>query len=182
MAWCSLTNPTSGIGSEDSRLLGCDALFLGEQFPKSRRVMVRSSSGVNSAGRTANPVTQHHITEELNPQEHKSTCLELWCMPRSAIRVSLLVCHLPLSLSTTVYYWNLWKIVLVTWFHKAHRGLHSTWLLSKSQISFVQEICDLARRGSMQSRYCSTVVRASECVYSRLEIGLWCVFVFLNAV
>lgn len=46
--------------------------------------MVQSSAGVNSARRTTNPVTWHHITEDLNPQEHQSTCLELSCILRSA--------------------------------------------------------------------------------------------------
>jgi len=30
IAWCNLTNQTSDIGSKDSCLLGCDALFLVE--------------------------------------------------------------------------------------------------------------------------------------------------------
>jgi len=30
VAWCSLTNQTSDIGSKDSTLLGCDAVFLVE--------------------------------------------------------------------------------------------------------------------------------------------------------
>jgi len=60
--------------------------------------MVHSSSGVINAGRTTNPVKQHPITEDLNPQEHQNTCLELGCMLRSAIHVLVLVCHLPLSL------------------------------------------------------------------------------------
>jgi len=54
--------------------------------------MVQSSAGVNSARRTTNPVTRHHITEDLNPQEHQSTCLELGCILRSAINVLAIVC------------------------------------------------------------------------------------------
>jgi len=67
--------------------------------------MVQSSSGVNSAGRATNSVTQHHITEDLNPQEHQSTCLELGCMLRSAIHVLVLVCHLlfPPQFITEIY-------------------------------------------------------------------------------
>ena len=57
--------------------------------------MVQSSSAVNSARRTTNPVTQHHITEDLNPQAHQSTCLELGCMLKLAILVLVIVCHLP---------------------------------------------------------------------------------------
>jgi len=30
VAWCSLTNQTWNIGSKDSSLLGCDAVFLVE--------------------------------------------------------------------------------------------------------------------------------------------------------
>jgi len=56
--------------------------------------MVQSSSSVNSARSTFNPVTKRHITEDLNPQEHPSTCLELGCMLRLAIHVLVLVCHL----------------------------------------------------------------------------------------
>lgn len=59
--------------------------------------MVQSSSGVNNAGRTSKSVTQHRITEDLNPQEHQSTCFEFGCMLRSAIHVLVLVCHLPFS-------------------------------------------------------------------------------------
>jgi len=97
VAWCSLTYQTSGIGAKDSSLLGCDALFLGEQFPKSWRVMVQSLSGVNDS-RTTNPVTKCHITEDLNPQEHQNTFLELGCMLRSVIDVLVLLCHLLLCL------------------------------------------------------------------------------------
>ena len=66
--------------------------------------MVQSLSGVNDARRTTNPVMQHHITEDLNPQEHQNTRSEFGCVLRSAIHILVLVCHLPLSLSTTVYY------------------------------------------------------------------------------
>jgi hypothetical protein len=36
--------------------------------------MVQSSSGVNSAGRTTQSVTQHCITEDLNPPEVSNSC------------------------------------------------------------------------------------------------------------
>jgi len=57
--------------------------------------MVHSSASVNSARRTTNSVKWHHITEDLNPQEHQSTCLELCCILRSAVNYLLIVCHLP---------------------------------------------------------------------------------------
>jgi hypothetical protein len=50
--------------------------------------MVQSSSGVNDARRTTNPVSLHHITEDLSPQECQNTCLELGRMLKSAIHFS----------------------------------------------------------------------------------------------